>query len=124
MKHTVQFKVLPLLVLALVLLSGTIFAQTPLGRIVGTVRDQSGAVVPGAKITVLNELTSQAVHSVVSNNEGAFVIPQLTAGSYSVKIETSGFKTATYTDVKVDPSRDYSLAVSYTHLTLPTSDLV
>jgi hypothetical protein len=109
MKHTVQFRVLPLLVLALVLLSGTIQAQTTLGRIVGTVRDQSGAVVPGAKVTVSNELTSQTIQSVVSNNEGAFVVPLITAGSYSVKIETSGFKTGTFTQVKVDPGKDYSL---------------
>ncbi len=108
MKNALQLRMLPLLVLALVLLAGSIEAQT-LGRIVGTVRDQTGAVVPGAKITVTNELTSQVIQTATATSDGAFIAPQLTAGSYAVKIEATGFKTATYTEVKVDPGRDYSL---------------
>ncbi len=76
MKNALQFRVLPLLVFALVLLAGSIEAQTTLGRIVGTVREQTGAVVPGAKITVTNELTSQVIQTVTASADGAFLISQ------------------------------------------------
>jgi hypothetical protein len=97
--------------LALLMLAASIVAlgQSTLGKIIGTVRDQSGAVVSGAKVTVSNELTGQTIQVVTSSGEGVFTVPQLTAGSYGVKIEASGFKTGSYTEVKVDPGKDYSL---------------
>lgn len=108
MNQAVKYRVLWLALLVLAA-SGAAAAQTTLGKIVGTVRDQTGAVVPGAKITVTNELTGQTIQTATTSNDGTFTIPQLTAGSYEVKIEADGFKTASYTEVKVDPGKDYSL---------------
>ncbi|MEP7272330.1 MAG: TonB-dependent receptor [Acidobacteriota bacterium] len=109
MNSSRSFRTLILTLGALTLLGGLALAQTTLGRIVGTVRDPTGAVVPGAKVTVTNELTGQQIASATTSSEGGFVVPQLTNGSYSVKIELKGFKTASYTEVKVDPGQDYSL---------------
>lgn len=94
------------------LLTSVASAQSTLGRIVGTVRDQAGAVVTGAKVIITNEGTGQQVQTATTNEEGVFIVPQLTAGAYAVRIEASGFKTGSYTQVAVEPARDYSLSAT------------
>lgn len=87
-------------------------AQSTLGRIAGSVRDQTGAVIARATIIVTNEATGQQIQTTTTNEEGVFTIPQLSAGSYAVKIEVTGFKTAVYNQVKVDPGQEYSLTAT------------
>src|SRR5439155_26520223 len=70
-------------------LSVSVFAQT--ATISGTVKDQSGAVLPGVDITATNTATSLN-RSVTTNERGDFVIPQLPIGTYEVKAELPGFK--------------------------------
>lgn len=96
----------------LILLSGSVLAQTTLGRIVGTVRDQTGAIIPGATVNLTNEATGQQIQTATSSEEGVFLFAQLSAGSYVVKIEAKGFKTGSFTEVKVEPGRDYSLVAT------------
>src|SRR5688572_2652440 len=76
-------------------------AQTTLGRVAGSVLDASGAVLPGAAVTLTNQQTNQS-QSAVSNEVGGFLFPQVPVGSYKVEIALQGFKTATYTDVIVN----------------------
>ncbi|MFN8002647.1 MAG: TonB-dependent receptor [Acidobacteriota bacterium] len=101
-----------MLALALLLLAPSGLAQNALGRIAGVVRDQIGAVVPGAKVTITNEGTGQQILTATSNQEGVFIAPQLSPGSYTVKIEATGFKTASYNQVKVEPGQEYSLVAA------------
>jgi hypothetical protein len=68
------------------------FAQT-LGTITGEVKDSSGAVVPGATVTVVNKATN-ATRTTVSNEVGLFDFPALPPGLYTVKSELEGFKSA------------------------------
>jgi hypothetical protein len=68
-------------------------AQT-LGTITGVVRDSTGAMVPGATMTVVNKATN-ATRTTVSNAVGLFDFPALQPGLYTVKSELQGFKTAT-----------------------------
>ncbi len=67
------------------------FAQT-LGTITGEVKDTSGAVVPGASVTVTNVGTN-AARETQSNEAGAYSFPALPPGPYSVKAELQGFQT-------------------------------
>ncbi|RPJ59433.1 MAG: carboxypeptidase regulatory-like domain-containing protein [Acidobacteria bacterium] len=97
------------LLCALFLVTGVAAAQNPLGSIAGTVFDQSGGVIPGASISVTNEGTGLVVQAVITNDEGVFTCAQIPAGAYSVKIEAEGFKTASFTQVNVEPGRQYSL---------------
>ena len=61
--------------------------------IVGTVSDPSGSVVPNVTITMTNTSTGQT-RRLVSNEAGQYVAPGLDVGTYDVKAEASGFKTA------------------------------
>ena len=80
------------LVFSLLVLSTQMHAQDIFGVISGTVTDSSGAVVPDAKVTIVNEETKQL--RVVSTNEsGYFTAPQLGVGRYTVIGEKPGFKT-------------------------------
>src|SRR5216110_2056527 len=67
------------------------FAQT-LGTITGEVKDSTGAVVPGATVTVMNKATN-ATRTTASNEVGLFDFPALPPGTYTVTTELSGFKT-------------------------------
>src|SRR5437667_4328216 len=68
----------------------TVFAQTETGRITGTITDPSGLVVPGATIT-LTSTTSGAVRTTISDSVGRYVIANVPVGSYTLKVELSGF---------------------------------
>jgi hypothetical protein len=58
----------------------------------GSVTDTSGAIVPGATVTVRNDATS-AESSAVTSDQGTFTIPALNAGTYTVTVTLVGFKT-------------------------------
>jgi hypothetical protein len=84
------------------------------GGVVGTVADQNGAVVSGAKITVTNSGTSQT-RTVTSSSSGDYSAPNLPVGLYSATAEQPGFKRATVSNIKVDVQQtvriDFSLQV-------------
>src|SRR6266571_5367018 len=75
-----------------IMLSSAIFGQS-LGGIVGEVKDVSGAVIAGATVTVTNTDTN-AGRSMPSNESGLYSFPALVPGSYTVRVETRGFRPA------------------------------
>jgi hypothetical protein len=72
-------------------------AQTSTSQISGTVRDASGAVVAGATVTLLNEATG-ITQKQTTTDGGVYAFPAIPVGTYSVKVEQSGFKTFTKTN--------------------------
>lgn len=74
-----------------VMLATTAHAQTIVGRISGTVTDGTGAVVPNATVTVTDEATQQS-RTVTTDDNGFYVITNLQPSSYSIAIESQGFK--------------------------------
>src|SRR6266581_4711643 len=74
-------------------------AQTD-GSISGVIRDASGAVIPGATVTVTNPATNQ-VRSAISNEAGVYNFPVLQPGKYNIKVELPGFRTITQNDVEL-----------------------
>ena len=97
MKLTVSF---PRKVASVAIVFGLIFAglqvtraQIDTGAILGTVKDQAGAVVPGAKVTLTDEGTG-AVATMVSRLDGSYVFTPVRIGSYAVTAEVRGFETA------------------------------
>lgn len=74
-------------------------AQTS-GTLSGSVYDASGAVIPNASVTVVNE-ASNDTRNVLTNGDGHFVFPSTLPGSYTVTVELKGFKTAKQTGVVI-----------------------
>jgi carboxypeptidase family protein/TonB-dependent receptor-like protein len=77
-----------------------VFGQTATAEFNGTVVDQSGAVLPGAAITLAEESTG-LVRTAVSSDTGRFVLPSVQPGVYTVRAELSGFQTQSRTGVRV-----------------------
>jgi outer membrane receptor protein involved in Fe transport len=83
-------------------------AQTESGQIAGTVRDQSGAVVAGAKVTI-KSVNTGTTREVVTNASGIYTAPSLKADTYDVTIEQPGFeKVVRRVEVAVGSTNDVS----------------
>ena len=104
---------------SIVVLVGVLFTPPalgsgPTGSITGTVTDPSGAVVPKAHITVLNEATN-AVRNADTNDTGDFTVALLPPGRYRVTAEGAGFRRSIFNDVNVDVDQtvriDFALEV-------------
>jgi hypothetical protein len=90
-------------VFAAALFATVLLAQSERGTITGTVEDATGAVVPGAKVTLINTQTGVSF-SVPTNASGDFTVPQLQVGIYTVKVEKEGFRPATVTGIGLNAS--------------------
>ena len=66
-------------------------AQLNLGRIFGTVTDQSGGAIAGAMVTVL-DVERGVSRPLVADDAGEYSAPSLTPGTYTVRAESKGFK--------------------------------
>jgi Carboxypeptidase regulatory-like domain len=98
----------------LLLMHGVAQAQVASGKVVGAVRDPSGAAVAGAKIRVTSVDTNVS-HTVVTNSAGEYTMPELLPGTYTVLAEGQGFKKAAQTPFKLDVNQvvrvDFTLTV-------------
>ncbi|MBV9927599.1 MAG: carboxypeptidase regulatory-like domain-containing protein [Acidobacteria bacterium] len=81
------------LLFALALCGANASAQTVVGRVSGTVKDASGAVVPGAGVTVTNAATN-LVRTATTDADGFYTVTNLPVGTYVVAAESQGFKRA------------------------------
>ena len=75
-------------------------AQVLYGSIVGNVSDGTGAVIPGAQVTITHEETG-AARSGESNASGVYTFPTLATGAYTVEVRAEGFRTHSETGVAV-----------------------
>ena len=78
---------------AVLLMTGTAptaSAQGLTGQISGTVVDSGGDVIPGVTVTVKNVATA-TTRGTVTGSDGAFLLPDLLAGTYDLKAEITGF---------------------------------
>lgn len=86
--------------LALLFVAIPVFAQKDTGAIVGVVRDPSGAVVVGAKVTVTDVERGQNFNT-TTNDSGEYVASPLRVGRYVVEVEHTGFKKAESSPVDI-----------------------
>ena len=97
----IRGSILAAIVFALVVaLPKTGSAQVLYGTLVGTVRDPSGAVVPGATVTATQEQT-HLTRTAVTDSSGGYTLSTLSPGTYDVKITAKGFKTFSKIEVPV-----------------------
>ena len=81
------------ILLVICVMSVPALAQVDQGRIAGTVKDQTGAVIPGVEITVRNDRTGEE-RKVVSADRGDYLVVALKPSQYTVFAELSGFAKA------------------------------
>src|SRR5437016_3019617 len=85
--------------LAVVLFSVGVWAQAvSTAQITGTVKDQSGAVLPGAEVTVTQTDTGVS-RNVVSDETGTYTLPNLPIGPYKLEVSLPGFRTYVQTGI-------------------------
>src|SRR5947207_3785153 len=77
--------------LSLFSVTSLVWAQTGTSTIRGTITDQSGGVIPGAKVTLTNTETN-ATRDTQSNETGSYVFDLITPATYKVAVEATGFK--------------------------------
>lgn len=82
-------KYIPIILAALLFAQVAAFAQGDTGTLSGTVKDQNGAIVPGATVTAKNERTGEE-RTATSNTDGYFSIPALKASTYAVTATATG----------------------------------
>jgi hypothetical protein len=83
------------------LATASLSAQTFRGTILGTVTDPSGAVLPGAKVTVKNTGTGLE-RTTETSADGSYSLPELPIGTYTVTVTQTGFQTFVTSGVTVD----------------------
>jgi outer membrane receptor protein involved in Fe transport len=94
------FRIAALLCLTFLVTVPPTAAQTSMGAVNGTVRDTSGAVLPGATVTLVNRETNiQNVR--VTNENGYFTFVNVRPGPYALTVELAGLKTARISDFAV-----------------------
>src|SRR5688572_23289203 len=90
------------------------FAQSADTAILGTVTEASGAVIPGAKITIQQPATG-LVRSVVASNEGLYEVRYLRPGQYTIEVAHPGFRTERRTGIVIEINQqariDFNLQV-------------
>lgn len=91
--------------LALVALAIPSPGQTTSGAIGGTITDSSGAVVPGASITVRNVETGVA-RTLTTNTSGYYRAPELGLGKYEVSVQAGGFQGALRAGIEITVGRE------------------
>ena len=112
--HKTRKKFSAVLILATVLamgLAATTYGQIDTGTILGTVRDQSGAVVPQAKVTLTNSGTGVS-SSGQTNSEGNYAFPAIKSGTYQVIIQANGFKKYVRSGVKLSIQQSAEIDVA------------
>jgi hypothetical protein len=81
------------LVVSLCGLTGSVHAQDATGRVVGTVTDPQGAVIPDADVEVIDTATS-ITHTTKTDKNGSYQVLALPIGTYRVRVTKEGFKPA------------------------------
>jgi carboxypeptidase family protein/TonB-dependent receptor-like protein len=85
--------------------AGLLSAQTYEGRILGTITDQSGGAVIGARLTITNAGTGVS-RNIESNQSGDYTAPNLEPGIYSVTVQAAGFKKVQKTGIRLEVGKD------------------
>ncbi len=104
--------VLLLLAVMMVLTPSRASAQAVYGSISGIVTDPTGAVVPGATVTITS-VERKTSDDVVTNESGIYLKDRLLPGTYEVKAELQGFKSAVFPSIRVNVDTQTPLNIKF-----------
>jgi hypothetical protein len=86
-------------------------AQQTLGNVRGVVKDQTGAVIPNAKVTIVEKATNKS-STTTGSDGGDFEFKNLPVGDYKMTVEAKDFKTSAIDDVKVQLNQTTDVPVN------------
>jgi hypothetical protein len=112
--------------LLLCVLTAHSYAQYDNGSLVGTIKDATGAPIPGASVTITNTATAIASH-VNTNPSGDYEVPSLRIGLYNISASAPGFSDAVAKNIAISVGGrqriDLSLSVGATSTSVEVSDV-
>src|ERR1051325_11539757 len=111
MFHKQRFLLAPILIGFLAVSAS--FAQSTFGSFTGTVKDPSGAVIPGAEVEVINQGTG-ATRKMTTTSAGVFNAPSLDLGTYRVRVTANGFNTYDHAYLVLRSNQTINLDVELT----------
>src|SRR5437667_7257093 len=85
-----------------------VFAQLPTGTILGVVKDSSGAVIPGANVTITNVDTS-LTRTGASTEDGSYRFPALPVGHYRLEVTKEGFSALSRTGITLEVGQEATI---------------
>ncbi|MSO21470.1 MAG: hypothetical protein EXQ56_13635 [Acidobacteria bacterium] len=97
--------------LAAIFAVSTSMAQLPTATISGTVKDASGATIPGATVTVISTETGQT-RTAPAGNDGSFRFPALSVGTYDIRAEQTGFQSKIQQGLRIAVGDEAVLSIS------------
>src|SRR5215471_11579127 len=112
MRQHKEFVRIVFLVLALFAIGSTASAQEITGGLTGSVKDQAGAAVKGATVTITDPAKKQVVRTLTTDDNGVYSAGDLHAGAYDVTVEAPGFKKHIETKVQIDVGKARTLDIS------------
>ncbi len=106
-------KIRSILGTGLLLLAAAIplFSQGSQGRISGTVTDQTGAAIAGAKVTITDEQRNVS-RTLTTDSSGSYAAPDLIPSTYNVRVEFTGFKNADRQGLTLEVAQDLRVDVA------------
>src|SRR5262249_45665390 len=95
------------------IVAASLCAQEGTSTLRGVIVDQSGSVIPGATVSVVNQGTGINRRSMTTHENGDYVFTSLVPGAYRITIEAQGFKKATQENVllAVGETRELKIAL-------------
>jgi len=113
MRHHSNFVRLLLAVATLMFaLTGIAVSQEITGGVTGSVKDQSGAAVKGATVTITDADKKQVMRTMQTNDDGVYAAGDLHAGTYDLTVEATGFKKHVETKVQIDVGKARTLDIA------------
>jgi hypothetical protein len=106
-----MLKNLTLIVICILLAAAPVLAQVAGGSITGVIQDPQGAVIPNAKVTLTNNAQGQgSAREVSTSGDGTYLFTPVLPGTYTLTVETMGFKKYTQANLTVNVNDRLGLA--------------
>src|SRR5437660_3569408 len=97
--------------LAIVLVCAALFSQGSTGRILGSITDQTGAVIPGVAVTI-RDVDRGTSRTLITDEAGIYNAPNLLPGTYTLRMELAGFATVERQNIKLEVGQDIRIDVA------------
>ena len=93
------------------MMRASLFSQGSAGRILGSITDQTGAIIPGVTVTI-RDVDRGTSRTLVTDEAGVYNAPNLLPGTYTIRVELSGFASAERPNIKLEVGQDIRVDIS------------